>query len=139
MGEVKAYLDGAGLKYFDYGTYSAESCDYPEFAVRAARAIVSGECDKGVFICGTGIGMSIAANKVPGIRAAVCHDAFTVEMARKHNDANVLALGARTTGAALALDIIGLFLSTGFEGEGRHGRRVKMLGELDAGRGVFQE
>ena len=93
MCEVKPYLDSIGCKYNDFGTYSADSCDYPELAVRAARAIASRECDRGIFICGTGIGMAIAANKIPGIRAAVCHDLFTAEMARCHNDANVLTLG----------------------------------------------
>ena len=136
MGEVKSHLDSAGIAYIDYGTYSSESCDYPEIAIRAARAVVGGECDLGIFVCGTGIGMSLAANKIPGIRAALCVDLYTADMARSHNDANVLALGARVTEAGLALDIIDLFLRTEFEGDGRHGRRVRMLNELDSSLGA---
>ena len=131
MGEVKSYLDRCDYEYKDFGTYTAESCDYPEFAVRAARSITAGECDRGIFICGTGAGMSIAANKVAGIRAALCSDCYTAEMTRRHNDANVIALGARVIGSGLALEIIGVFLDTEFEGGGRHGRRVEMLDELD--------
>jgi len=134
MCEVKPYLDSIGCEYKDFGTNSTDSCDYPELAVLAARAIACGECDRGIFICGTGIGMAIAANKIPGIRAAVCHDLFTAEMARCHNDANVLTLGARVIDTALALDMIGNFLSTGFDGDGRHGRRVSMLNALDEAR-----
>jgi len=134
MGEVKAYLEVSSLEYRDFGTYSAESCDYPEFAVPAARAISGGECDRGIFICGTGVGMSIAANKISGIRAALCPDVFTAEMARRHNDANVLTLGARVTDATLALDIVEVFLNTSFEAGGRHSRRVRMLSELDSER-----
>jgi len=132
MGKVKAHLDAAGLEYKDFGTYTDESCDYPEFAVRAARAITDGECSRGIFICGTGIGMSIAANKVPGIRAALCASCFMAEMARRHNDANVLTLGARTTDTSLAISIIELFLTTDFDAGGRHSRRVAMLEALDA-------
>jgi ribose 5-phosphate isomerase B len=131
MQRVKPYLDGAGLAYKDFGTFSAESCNYPEIAVRAARAVSSGECDKGIFICGTGIGMSIAANKIPGIRAALCTDCFMAEMTRRHNDANVLVLGGRVTGSALALKIAEVFFNTAFEGGGRHEKRVNMLNKLD--------
>ena len=131
IGDVKSHLDSMGYDYTFYGTYSAESCDYPEFAVRAARAVASGECERGILICGTGIGMSIAANKIPGIRAAVCFDLFTAEMARSHNDANVLTLGARVIDVSLALEIISKFLSTGFDGSGRHARRVGLINELD--------
>lgn len=134
MCEVKSYLDDRGFAYKDFGTYSDVSCDYPEFAARAARAIVGGECERGIFICGTGVGMSIAANKISGIRAALCSDCFTAEMTRRHNDANVLALGARVTGFGLALKIVESFLDTGFDGSGRHSRRVAMLSELDAKR-----
>ena len=130
MKEVKAYLDESGHEYKDFGTYSAVSCDYPEVAVRAAGAISQGECDKGIFICGTGVGMAIVANKVPGIRAAPCGDCYTAEMVRRHNDANVLTLGARVMGSGLALMIVDLFLNTGFDG-GRHGRRVDMIKALD--------
>ena len=131
MGEVKMFLDGRGLAFMDFGTFSAESCDYPVFAVRAALAISEGECERGIFICGTGVGMSIAANKVPGIRAALCSDCFTAELTRRHNDANVIALGARVTGPGLALKIIETFLNTGFDGDERHARRVALLSELD--------
>jgi len=130
MSEIKAYLDENGFDYKDFGTYSAESCDYPEIAVVAARAVANGECGRGIFICGTGIGMSIVANKTPGIRAACCSDCFTAEMTRRHNDANVLALGARVTGAGLAIKITEVFLGTGFDG-GRHQRRVDMINALD--------
>jgi len=131
MGVVKPHLESMGLEYKDFGTFSPESCDYPAFAAPAARAVASGECDRGIFICGTGIGMSIAANKIPGIRAAACSDLFSAEMTRLHNDANVLTLGARVIDAALALEIVGVFLNTGFDGGGRHSRRVEMLSELD--------
>lgn len=131
MGEVRAYLDEHGFAYKDFGTYTADSCDYPEIAARAARGITDGTCARGIFICGTGVGMSISANKVPGIRAALCSDCFTAEMTRRHNDANVLALGERVTGAGLALKIVETFLCTGFEGGGRHSRRVEMINELD--------
>ena len=133
MGLVKPFLDEAGFVYKDFGTFSADSCDYPEFAVLACRAIVSGECGRGILICGTGIGMSIAANKVPGIRAGLCHDVFTAGMCRAHNDANVLVLGARVLASDLALEIVRVFLDTGFEG-GRHGRRVDLLNALDVSR-----
>ena len=130
MKEVKAFLDAGGFTYKDFGTYTAESCDYPGIAGSAAQAIASGACDRGIFICGTGVGMSIAANKIPGIRAALCCDCFTAEMTRRHNDANVITLGGRVTGAGLAIKIIEQFLNTGFDG-GRHSRRVEMLNALD--------
>lgn len=134
MQEVKAYLSENGFKYRDFGTYSTESCDYPAIAVSAARAITRGECDRGIFVCGTGVGMSIVANKIKGIRAALCSDCFTAEMTRRHNDANVLALGGRVIGAGLALKITETFLNTGFESGGRHSRRVDMISELDESR-----
>ena len=131
MQVVKDYLEIGRIEYQDFGTTSAESCDYPPIAARAAAAVSGGTCSKGIFICGTGVGMSIAANKVSGIRAALCSDCFTAEMTRLHNDANVLALGARVIGAGLALKIIETFLSTAFESGGRHSRRLDMLNELD--------
>ena len=134
MSGVKAFLGSKGFEYKDFGTYSPESCDYPEFGVRAARAVAVGECDKGILICGTGIGMSIAANKTPGVRAALCVDIFAAGMARQHNNANILALGARVTDAGLALDIIDVFVKTVFEGGGRHTRRVQMLNDMDISR-----
>jgi len=128
---VRDYLDTVGLSFKDFGTYSVESCDYPVMATHAARAISDGECSSGIFICGTGIGMSITANKIPGIRAALCTNCYMAEMARSHNNANVLALGARAIDAELALRIVEIFINTGFVAGGRHSRRIKMLSELD--------
>lgn len=125
---VKAYLDREGIPYQDYGCHSKESCDYPVFGKAAAEAVASGVCEKGIVICTTGIGISIAANKVKGIRCAHCTDSLSAEMTRRHNDANVLALGAGITGPNLAKRIVEVFLNTEFEG-GRHARRV---GQLDS-------
>lgn len=127
--EVIRYLEEKGLEYRDYGSYSSESCDYPVYGKKVAHAIVDGECDRGILICGTGIGISIAANKVKGIRAAVCSDCFSAEATRLHNDANIVALGARVVGPGLALKIIDTFLNTPFSGVDRHVRRVQMLEE----------
>jgi len=127
MQEVKTYLTGNGYEFKDFGTYSTEACDYPVYGKLVANAIASGECDKGILVCGTGIGISIAANKVPGIRAAVCTDCFTAEATRLHNDANVLALGGRVVGKGLALKIVETFLTTPFSNAERHVRRVNML------------
>ena len=126
MQSVKAHLDELGLEYKDFGTYSTGSCDYPVYAKAAANAVANGECEKGILICGTGIGISIAANKVKGIRAALCSDCFSAEMTRRHNDANMLAMGARVLGEGLALKIVDIFLNTPFDG-GRHARRVDMI------------
>ncbi|MBQ4039757.1 MAG: ribose 5-phosphate isomerase B [Oscillospiraceae bacterium] len=126
MQSVKAHLDELGLEYKDFGTYSTDSCDYPVYAKAAANAVANGECEKGILICGTGIGISIAANKVKGIRAALCSDCFSAEMTRRHNDANMLAMGARVLGEGLALKIVDIFLTTPFDG-GRHARRVDMI------------
>ena len=136
MMEIKVYLADNGYAYKDFGTYTDESCDYPELAALAALAISGGDCDRGIFICGTGAGMAIAANKIPGIRAVACTDCFTAEMIRRHNDANVLALGARVVGSGLALKIVGQFLNTEFDG-GRHRRRVDMINALDEKRPEF--
>ena len=130
MQEIKSHLDELGLEYRDFGTYSAESCDYPVFAEAAARAVASGECDRGILVCGTGIGISMAANKIKGIRAALCSDCFSAEMTRRHNDANMLALGARVLGGGLALKIVDTFLTTGFDG-GRHQRRIDLITALE--------
>ena len=131
MKSVKNYLDSAGYKYKDFGTFTPESCDYPAMAITASEAIVSGVCSKGIVICGTGIGVSIAANKIPGIRAAVCTSCFMAEMARCHNDANVLALGGRVIDTDLAIEMVKTFLDTEFSTEERHRRRVDMLIDLD--------
>ena len=130
MQEIKAHLDELGLEYRDFGTYTAESCDYPVYAEAAARAVASGECDRGILVCGTGIGISIAANKVKGIRAAHCSDCYSAEMTRRHNDANMLALGARVLGGGLALRIVDTFLTTGFD-SGRHQRRIDLISAIE--------
>lgn len=124
---LKKHLDSRGLEYKDFGTYSDASCDYPVYAKAVANAVKDGECEKGIVICGTGIGVSITANKVPGIRAAVCSDCFSAEMTRLHNDANVLAMGARVVGNGLALKIADTFLDTPFSGDERHMRRISMI------------
>ena len=129
---VKDLLDELGLDYKDFGTYTAESCDYPVFAARAARAVSSGECDRGIVICGTGIGMSIAANKVPGIRCALCGDPYSAELTRRHNDSNMLAMGARVIGIEVARQIAKVWLTTEFEG-GRHARRVDLITRIEQG------
>ncbi|MGN0383773.1 MAG: ribose 5-phosphate isomerase B [Eubacterium sp.] len=125
--EIIKHLEERGLEYKDFGTYSMDSCDYPTYAKAACQSIVEGICDKGILICGTGIGISITANKIKGIRAAVCTDCFCAEMTRLHNDANVLALGGRVVGAGLALKIVDTFLDTSFSGEERHIRRINLI------------
>ena len=127
MKEVIKYLDEAGIEYKNFGTYSEESCDYPVYAKLAANAVVSGECDKGILICGTGIGISITANKIKGIRCALCHDCFSAKATRLHNDANIVAMGARVVGPGLAIKIIDTFLNTPFSGEERHKRRIAQI------------
>ncbi len=128
--EIMKHLEAQGLEFKDYGTYTSDSCDYPVYGELAARAVASGECDKGIIICGTGIGISMSANKVKGIRAALCSDCYSAEFTRLHNDANMLALGARTVGSGLALKIVDTFLNTGFEG-GRHARRVALISQIE--------
>ena len=125
--EIIKHLEKRGIEYRDYGTYSADSCDYPIYGKTVAHAVKSGECDRGIIICGTGIGISISANKIPGIRAALCGDCFSAEMARLHNDANILAMGARVVGTGLALKIADTFLDTPFSEEERHRRRIAMI------------
>lgn len=127
--EVMRYLDEHDIPYKDYGSYSEESVDYPVYAKKVAHAVADGECEKGILICGTGIGISIAANKVKGVRAALCHDTFSAEATRQHNDANILAMGARVIGPGLAVKIVEIFLHTDFSNAERHARRVAMLEE----------
>ena len=127
---IKKHLDELGLAYRDYGTDSEASCDYPIYGEAVARAVAGGEAERGIVICGTGIGISISANKVKGIRAALCGDCYSAEYTRRHNDANVLALGARVLGEGLAEKIVDTFLSTDFEG-GRHARRVALISALE--------
>lgn len=130
--EIEGLLTEMGLEYKDFGTCTAESCDYPVFGVRAARAVASGECERGIVICGTGIGISLAANKVKGIRCALCSEPYSAELTRRHNDANMLAIGARVIGPELAKSIVRTFFTTEFEG-GRHQRRIDMLTALENG------
>lgn len=125
--EIIAYLEEHNLEYKDYGSFDECSCDYPVYAKQVAEAIVNKECDKGILICGTGIGISIAANKVKGIRAALCHDCFSAEATRQHNDANILAMGARVVGPGLALKIVDTFLNTEFSNDERHIRRINLI------------
>ena len=126
---VMDYLDSQNIEYKDFGTYTSESCDYPVYGKAVANAIVNGECDKGIIICGTGIGISIAANKIKGIRAALCHDVFSAKATREHNNANILAMGARVIGPGLAIEIVKAFLKTEFSNDERHIRRISMIEE----------
>ena len=124
---LMAHLDRRGIAYKDFGTYCDASCDYPEYGKAVANAVASGACERGILICGTGIGMSMAANKVPGIRAAVCGDCFSAEATRAHNDANILCMGARVVGEGLALKIADIFLDTPFSKDARHIRRIAQI------------
>lgn len=129
--KIASYLDELKVEYKDFGTFNEESCDYTRFALTAAKAVMSGECDKGILVCGTGIGISISANKVRGIRCAVCGEPFTAMLSRLHNDANMLALGARVVGEGAAKLIVKTWLETGFEG-GRHAERVAGIHEIES-------
>lgn len=125
--EIIKHLEERNIEYKDFGCGSMDSVDYPEYGKKVAEAVAAGECEKGILICGTGIGISIAANKVKGIRAALCTDCFMAEATRQHNDANVLALGGRVVGAGLALKIVDTFLDTEFSNDERHIRRIGMI------------
>ncbi len=127
---LKAYLEGKGYQVEDFGCHSTESCDYPDFGRAAAQAVADGACERGIVVCTTGIGISITANKVRGIRCALCSEPLSAEMTRRHNDANMLALGAGFVGPNLAERIVEVFLSTDFEG-GRHQRRVDKVMALE--------
>ena len=127
---AKPHLEKLGYEVIDFGTNTPDSCHYPIYAEKVARAVAAGEVDRGILICGTGIGMSIAANKIPGIRAAAVSDFFTAKATRQHNDSNILCLGERTVGPGLALMLMETFLSTEFEG-GRHQTRVDMISALE--------
>lgn len=131
--EIKKYLDENGIEYRDYGCYSTDRTDYPIYGQRVANAIVKGECEKGLLFCGTGVGISLAANKVDGIRAVVCSDCYSAILSRRHNDTNILALGSRVVGVDLAKMIVDGWLNAKFEG-GRHLRRVQMLGDIEQGK-----
>jgi len=128
--EVIKHLEKKNIEVRDYGTYTEDSCDYPDFAEKVAEAVVTKEYDYGILICGTGIGISISANKIPGIRAALCSDTFSAHATREHNNANILAMGERVVGTGLALDIVDAFLGSTFEG-GRHENRVNKIMEIE--------
>lgn len=128
---IMKYLDDQKVAYQDFGTFSEESCDYPDIAIAVAEAVAAQTFDKGILICGTGIGIGIAANKVPGIRAALCHDTFSARASREHNDANILTMGQRVIGQGLALDIVDIWLHTEFAG-GRHQRRIDKIHQREA-------
>ena len=128
--QLKEYYAGKGIKLEDLGTYSSESCDYPDIAKAMCDRILSGEAETGILICGTGVGISLAANKVKGIRAVVCSEPYSALLSRQHNDTNVLAFGARVVGLDLALMIVDAWLSGVYEG-GRHAKRVQMLADIE--------
>lgn len=125
--EVTRWLAEQGLEYHDFGCFSSDSVDYPDIALRLAKSVAAGEHSLGILMCGTGIGVSIAANKVKGVRAALCHDTYSARMAREHNDANVLAMGGRVIGPDLAREIVRTFLAAGYGGEARHARRLAKI------------
>ena len=128
--EIKKHLEGKGYEVKDFGTHSIDSCDYPDYALPVAEAVARKEFDLGILICGTGIGIGIAANKVPGIRAALCSDTFSAHATRQHNNANILTMGARVVGSGLAIDIVDTFLNSEFEGD-RHVRRLDKIAAIE--------
>ena len=125
--EIICYLNEKNIEFIDFGCTSTDAVDYPEYGKKAAHAVANGECDKGIIICGTGIGISISANKVPGIRCALCHDCFSAAATREHNNANMLALGARVIGVGHALKVVETFLNTPFSNDERHIRRIEQI------------
>lgn len=125
--EIIKYLEENKVEYKDFGCYNEDSVDYPVYAKQVANAVVAGECEKGILICGTGIGISIAANKIKGIRAALCHDCFSAQATREHNNANILAMGGRIVGPGLAVKIVDTFLNTEFSNDERHIRRIEQI------------
>ena len=125
--EILRYLEEQNIEYADYGCYSRESVDYPVYARKVAEAVKDGACEKGILICGTGIGISIAANRIAGIRAALCADCFSAQATREHNDANILGMGARVIGVGTALKIVDTFLNTPFSNDERHKRRIAKI------------
>lgn len=127
--EIMKYLEDKGYEYKDFGTYTPDSCDYPVYAKKVAHAILDGECEKGILICGTGIGIGITANKIKGIRAALCHDVFSARATREHNDSNIITLGARVVGPGLAINIVDTFLNTEFSNDERHINRIRQMEE----------
>ena len=128
---LKKHLEARGLEYKDFGTYSLDSCDYPDYAAPAAKAVASGECDRGIVLCTTGIGVSITANKVKGIRCALLSDIMSARLTRQHNDTNMMAIGAGVTGEMLALEIVDTWLGTEFSHAERHQRRIDKVMALE--------
>lgn len=128
--QIILHLESKNIEVTDFGTYTEDSCDYPEYALKVAEAVVTEKFELGILICGTGIGIGIAANKVPGIRAALCHDTFSAHACREHNNANILTLGQRVIGAGLALDIVDTFINAEFQGE-RHQKRINKITEIE--------
>ena len=128
--KIMAWLEDNGYEFYDYGAYSTDSCDYPDVALKVASAVADGHYDKGIILCGTGVGVCIAANKVKGIRAALCHDTFSARASREHNDANILNMGERVIGFGLALDIVDVWLNSKFTG-GRHLTRVNKISSME--------
>ncbi len=129
--QVVAHLKELGHEVRDFGTFTLDSCDYPDFAAAAARAVASGECDRGIVICTTGIGVSIVANKIKGIRCALLSDLLSAQMTREHNDTNMMALGAKLVDEKLALEIVDIWLNTEFSGLEKHSRRIAKIAELE--------
>jgi ribose 5-phosphate isomerase B len=129
--KIIQFLDEKGIDYQDMGCFSVSSCDYPVYGRKVAMAVAEGSCDKGIVICTTGVGISITANKVKGVRCALCNDLYTAKMTRLHNDANVLAMGGGVVGPELAKEIVGTFLQTEFSNEEKHIRRIKLMEEMD--------
>lgn len=127
---IKKFLEEQGVEYIDYGTKTLDSVDYPEYGLKVAEAVKSGECDKGIVICGTGIGISISCNKVPGIRCALCGDTYSARMSIEHNNANILALGGRVVGKDLATEIVSVWLKAQFQA-GRHERRINKISDIE--------
>lgn len=130
--EIKKHLDDTHTEYKDYGSFDENSCDYPDFAQKACGAVISGKCDMGILFCGTGVGMSIAANKIKGVRAACCSDYFSAKYTRLHNDANVLCLGGRVLGGGLACELVDVFINTPFSGGVNHVRRIAKITSLES-------
>ena len=129
---IKEYLEAKGHEIVDFGTHSTDRCDYPVYGKKVADAVASGECERGILICGTGIGISLAANKVKGIRAAVCSESYSARLTRMHNNANIIAFGARVIGIATAEMIVDEFINTEYEG-GRHQNRIDMISSIEQG------
>lgn len=130
--EIIKHLEENHIEYKDYGTFNESSCDYPDFAEKTCAAVIDGSCKLGILVCGTGIGMSIAANKIKGIRAACCSDYFSAKFTREHNDANILCLGGRVVGAGLACELVDVFLNTPFSNGANHVRRLNKIVALES-------